>query len=118
MNRYIIEIGMGVDLHGQDINKAAKKAIRNAIEHSCLCGLDEVLHLSNKKERIQIEITLACSSPEQIRCDEMLEIVPIGTPRVKVVHGGMKISGLYAPEFGDKNESIEVVIASMEVGII
>ena len=41
MKKYIVELGLGSDFHGQDVTKAAKKAAKDAISHSCLCGLEE-----------------------------------------------------------------------------
>ena len=117
-NRYIIEIGTGIDLHGQDMNKAAKKAIKDAVSHSCLCGLYEILHLQNADEHVKINITLACSRPYEICPYMLLDTVPVGHAEITAVKGGMPLSGLYAPQFGDKDESIEVVIAALEVHII
>ena len=34
--RFIIEMGMGNDLHGMDYTKAAKRAIEDAFRHSSL----------------------------------------------------------------------------------
>ncbi|MDR1622799.1 MAG: Lin0512 family protein, partial [Synergistaceae bacterium] len=39
MRRYIVEFGIGMDFHGQDVSKAAAKAVRDATTKSCLCGL-------------------------------------------------------------------------------
>ena len=47
MGRYIIEFGMGTDFHGQDVSKAAAKAVKDAVSRSCLCGLSEVLRLED-----------------------------------------------------------------------
>ncbi|WP_034631412.1 Lin0512 family protein [Desulfotruncus alcoholivorax] len=38
MKRYIIEFGTGIDFHGQDVTGAARKAVKDAISHACLCG--------------------------------------------------------------------------------
>jgi hypothetical protein len=42
MKRFVIEFGYGIDLHGQDVNNAAAKAVKDAISHSCLSGLVEI----------------------------------------------------------------------------
>ena len=47
MRRFIIEFGLGTDFHGQDVNKAAQKAVRDAMSRCCLCGLSEVLGISD-----------------------------------------------------------------------
>ena len=67
MGRYIIEFGMGTDFHGQDVTKAACKAVKDAVSRSCLCGLH--------------------------------------------------VPGLYVPDFGDADDSIEAALACVEVEI-
>ena len=39
LKRYIVEFGMGADLHGGDVTKAAVKAVKDATSRSCLCGM-------------------------------------------------------------------------------
>ena len=34
--RYVTEMGMGVDVHGGDYTKAARRAVSDAIRHSSL----------------------------------------------------------------------------------
>ena len=34
--RYVTEMGMGVDVHGSDYTKAARRAVSDAIRHSSL----------------------------------------------------------------------------------
>ena len=118
IGRYIIEFGMGIDLHGQDLNKAAEKAIKDAISHSCLCGLEEVLHIQDTDEHVHIKVTLACSRPDEIYPEQLQNILPVGCAEVTAVAGGMTLSGLYVPKFGDKDESIEAVLAAVEVYIL
>jgi len=36
---------------------------------------------------------------------------------VNAVHGGLNVPGIYLPRFGDRDDSIEVAIACVEVGI-
>ena len=43
LKKFIVEFGMGTDFHGQDVTKAAKKAVKDAVSRSCLCGLEDVL---------------------------------------------------------------------------
>lgn len=40
--RFVIEMGMGIDQHGQDPTVAAARAVRNAIAHNALPGVWEV----------------------------------------------------------------------------
>ena len=50
MRRFIVELGMGSDLHGGDVTKAAMRAVRDAVSRSCLCGLFEVAGLKRPED--------------------------------------------------------------------
>lgn len=117
MRRYIIEFGMGTDFHGQDVTCAAVKAVKDALSHSCLCGLEEVLEIKNLKEEIHIHVTVAVSDPEAVDAAAVVKALPMGTVDVKAVMGGLHTSGLYVPKFGDADDSIEAALACVEVEI-
>ena len=53
LKKFIIQLGMGVDQHGQDVTKAAQKAIKNAISNNCLVGLTEICDLKDVKETFE-----------------------------------------------------------------
>ncbi len=40
---FFVQLGMGTDLHGQSITKAAVRAVQNAIHHNSMPGLRSVL---------------------------------------------------------------------------
>ncbi|WP_227020078.1 Lin0512 family protein [Sinanaerobacter chloroacetimidivorans] len=113
-----MEFGLGMDFHGQDVNKAAQKAVNDAISKSCLCGLEEVLHIRDFDEKVRVEVTVAVSDPDQIQKESVKRCLPVGTVNVKAVQGGFRVPGLYLPGFGDKDDSIEVAVACIEVWII
>jgi len=116
--RFIIEFGMGTDFHGQDISKAAAKAVKDAISRSCLCGLEEVLRIKDLDTSVEIEVTVAVSRPEEVDDKKIREQLPIGSVKVKAVKGGLTIPGLYIPAFGDKDNTIEAALACVEVFIL
>jgi len=115
--RYIIEFGFGLDMHGQDVSKAAQKAVKNAISSSCLCGLSEVLGLEDFKREVFIKVTVAVSHPERVDKEAVAACLPVGTVEVNAVTGGLTIPGLYVPAFGDTDDSIEAALAAVEVFI-
>lgn len=117
MKRYIIEFGMGTDFHGQDVTRAAVKAVKDALSHSCLCGLEEILEIKNPKEEIHIHVTVAVPRPEAVDTAAVAEALPVGTVDIKAVAGGLHTSGLYVPKFGDADDSIEAALACVEVEI-
>ena len=82
MKRFLVEFAMGTVLHGQNVTKAACKAVRNAISNCCLCGITDCLGIKDldnhiNKERINATETysgdlfckdckICCIKPEQI----------------------------------------------------
>ena len=115
MNRYIIEFGLGLDFHGQDVNNAAKKAVKDAISKSCLCGLSELFKLNDLDNDISIKVTVAVSRPAEIDEQAIAQCLPVGKVSVQSVQGGMTVAGLYLPCFGDRDDSIEAALAAVEV---
>lgn len=108
---------MGADFHGQDVNRAAEKAVIDAISRSCLCGLKEILEIKDMQSEVIVNVTVAVSNPDKIDEERIKQCLPVGKKSVKAVKGGLKTSGLYYPDFGDSDDSIEVAIACIEVGI-
>lgn len=68
---------MGTDFHGQNVTKAAVKAVKDAISHSCLCGLSEVLALKDLDRDIKITVTVAVSRPEEVNPETVAACLPI-----------------------------------------
>ena len=115
--RYIVEFGLGLDMHGQDVGKAAQKAVKDAISKSCLCGLSEFVGVENFDDGVEIKVTVAVSRPELVDTEAVAKCLPVGKVTVCVVKGGLTIPGLYVPKFGDKDDTIEAAIAAVEVSI-
>ena len=102
-----------------DVTKAAVKAAKDAINKSCLIGLNEVCGFTreNIDEKVFIDVTIGVSRPDDVKIDEVAECFPVGKVSVKAVQGGLKTEGLYFANFGDKDDSIEVAVASVSVKI-
>ncbi len=113
-NRFIVELGTGVDLHGQDATKAARRAVNDAISRSCLCGLVEIVKLRDLND-MRVDVLVAVPMPEQVHPDEVLSVIPFGQKELHVVEGGLRAPGLYQPELGD--ESSDVIVASAAVTV-
>ncbi|QHG15264.1 hypothetical protein A6V25_31370 [Nostoc sp. ATCC 53789] len=112
--RLIIEMGMGIDQHGQEPTVAASRAVRNAIAHNALPGVWEVAGLSHPNEMI-IEVQVAVPYPEQVREEEVLAVLPFGRKTLTVESGGMIVQGRAIPELNDKNDEMLIAIASVTV---
>ena len=115
--RFVIELGMGIDLHGQDATQAARRAVRNAIANSCLCGLSEICDVKNPNEEMFIDVLIACPTPDTVDKDEVLAELPFGKKTIEVKEGGMMSPGLYVPQLGDDSPDILVANASITVSV-
>ena len=114
--RLVIEMGMGVDQHGQDPTVAAARAVRNAIAHNALPGVWEVAGLSHPNEML-VEVQVAVPFPDQVRQEEVLAVLPFGQKTLILKEGGMVVVGRAIPEFDDKNDDMYVAIAAVTVAI-
>ncbi len=112
--RLIIEMGMGVDQHGQEPTVAAARAVRNAIAHNALPGVWEVAGLSHPQQMI-VEVKVAVPYPEQVREEEVLAVLPFGQKTLTVENGGMVVEGRAIAELDDKNDEMLVAVAAVTV---
>ncbi len=114
--RFIVEIGSGADLHGMDATKAACRAVRDAIRHSCLCGLVEILG-RNSFEGVFVDVLVSCPYPEQIDTAVVLAELPVGECSLRTEKGGMLTEGLCVERFGKDCSSILVANAAITVSV-
>ncbi|OLS33770.1 Lin0512 family protein [Bacillus sp. MRMR6] len=114
--RYIVELGTGVDLHGIDVNKAAKKAVNDAVSHGCLCGLVEILSITDTNKSIKIDVLIASPYPERIDTEEIKREIPFGKVNIEVKNGGLEVKGVSEESFGP-GDKIVMVNASLTVNV-
>ncbi|HEY9661924.1 MAG TPA: Lin0512 family protein [Allocoleopsis sp.] len=114
--RFVIEMGMGIDQHGQDPTVAAARAVRNAIAHNALPGIWEVAGLTDPNQ-MMVEVQVAVPYPEQVRSDEVLAVLPFGQKALKVEQGGMVVQGRAIASLNDKNDEMLIAVAAVTVWI-
>jgi uncharacterized protein (TIGR02058 family) len=114
LRRFIVEVGMGVDQHGQDHTRAAERAVQDAIQRSCLCGLSEVAGLKNPADMI-VEVLIGCPRPESVDREKVLKVLPFGQKKIEVRQGGLLGKTLFQPELGDKTD--EMIVANAIVTV-
>lgn len=112
--RLIIEMGMGIDQHGQEPTVAAARAVRNAIAHNALPGVWEVAGLTNPDQMI-VEVQVAVPYPEQVRPEEVLAVLPFGRKSLRVEAGGMVVQGRAIAALNDKNDEMLMAVAAVTV---
>ena len=114
LRRFVIEVGMGVDQHGQDNTRAAEKAVQDAIHRSCLCGLREVAGLKSPKDMV-VEVLIGCPAPETVDKARVLKALPLGQKKIEVRQGGLSGKTLFQPELGDQTDEMVVANAIITV---
>jgi uncharacterized protein (TIGR02058 family) len=98
--RIIIETGMGTDLHGGDVTKAALRAVDDAMRRSSLpifgsIGLDH--------GAMRVQVTLGTHDPAALDTARIAAHMPRGRVEVTAVEGGMRLG-----------DGITVVTAAIE----
>lgn len=88
LKRYLTEMGMGVDVHGGDYTKAAKRAVSDAIRHS---SINFFPHIEYTKDDMQLRVKIAAQKPELIDKDAVAAEFPYGTVTIEPEFGGLDV---------------------------
>ena len=90
LRRCLLELGTGVDLHGKDSTKAARRAVFDALRHSSVAfprvfGYDA--------QMMYVEVSIAVPHHETVKPEEVLLELPYGHKSINVVEGGLEVPG-------------------------
>ena len=91
--KYILELGTGVDLHGGDETKAASRAVKDAVSHSSMVGLGSLFKIESFKQMsdaLMVDVTIATPNPEKVDGEAVLKTLPEGNRRINIIKGGMQ----------------------------
>ena len=104
--RVIIEMGMGNDLHGMDYQKAATRAIQDAIRHSTLpiFAATGIPHTD-----MRVAVTIGVQEPDKLDTDALAARLPRGRATVTAVRGGQNVTN------PDTGETLVIATAAVEV---
>lgn len=108
-----IEIGIGVDLQGQDVTKAAARAVRDAIGRNYLPELRRRLEGGTGRMLVHVRLGLPAGTGERLDVDGVRAALPYGEVTVEPVEGG----GMLVPNGLDDGGRICIVTAAVEVGL-
>src|SRR5690625_1124872 len=112
-----IETGTGVDLHGQDVNEAAKRAVMDAIHYNSMPGIRKMLpdhDVNNMKVNVKLGIPQDLEALDE---EKIKKLLPYGAVTVEVLSGGLSTtSGIFLEDQKDKNDLMYIVNAVVEVG--
>ncbi len=86
--RCITEMGMGVDVHGKDATKAARRAVSDAIRHSSL-GFFRIV--GKTPSDMFVDVMIGVPNPGAVDTSAVAKELPYGTVTVTAVEGGLEI---------------------------
>jgi uncharacterized protein (TIGR02058 family) len=84
-----LEMGLGVDLVGEDATKAARRAVREAIGRTSLPGLRALIPGGDRAD-MRVEATVAVPGHESVDRDAVAAEFPYGRVTVVPVAGGLR----------------------------
>ncbi|MGH1540567.1 MAG: Lin0512 family protein [Arenicella sp.] len=88
LNRYVTEMGMGVDVHGGDYTKAAKRAVSDAIRHS---SLNFFPHIDKSRDEMQLIVKIGVADPHAVDKEAVAAELPYGSVLVEPEIGGLNV---------------------------
>jgi uncharacterized protein (TIGR02058 family) len=87
---YVLEFGMGVDVHGGDCTTAACRAVSDAIRHSSLPFFRDV---RERGGRMLVDVTVGVPDPGSVDLERVRKELPHGELSVRAVDGGLRVPG-------------------------
>lgn len=97
--RFILEMGTGNDIHGEDYNKAAVRAVQDALHHSSITFFKS---LGIDRNSMMVEVTVGVQAPDEIDAEVIRQQIPYGSVTVSSVKGGLNV-------IDKENDSVTVI---------
>lgn len=104
----LLETGMGVDLHGGDVTKAATRAVEDATRRVSLLFLRTLSR--RQRVRVSVEIRLGVPNPEHVDTAAVAAALPVGRALVDCQQGGLSITL-------DNGETVVMAVAAVVVRV-
>lgn len=86
--RLIIEMAQGVDLHGRDDTKAARRAVEQALQGASLPIFGT---LGLERDVMRVVVHIGVPRPEAVDVSVISALLPYGTVEVVVEKGGLDV---------------------------
>ncbi|MFN8556032.1 MAG: Lin0512 family protein [Dehalococcoidia bacterium] len=102
----LFESGMGVDLHGADSTKAARRAVEDAVRRNSLLFVRTLSR--GRRIPLTVEVTVGVPNPESVDTAAVAAALPVGEVRVRCEAGGLAVGV-------DNGERIVLAVAAVVV---
>ncbi len=86
--RLIIEMAQGIDLHGRDDTKAARRAVEQALQGASLPIFGT---LGLERDVMRVVVHIGVPRPEAVDVDVIAGLLPYGSVEVIVEAGGLDV---------------------------
>ncbi len=115
-HKLLIEMGMGVDQHGQSPTRACQKAILDAVHRVCIPIVVEGGLLSSCKVKLTVDVAVPGAGTVDI--SKVREALPLSMDAdIIVQEGGLKVQGVAMEELQDKSDDMFIAVAAITVWI-
>jgi uncharacterized protein (TIGR02058 family) len=88
LKRYLTEMGMGIDVHGGDYTKAAKRAVSDAIRHS---SINFFPHIDKERTDMQLIVKVGVAEPDKLDKEAVANEFPYGSVTIEPEVGGLNV---------------------------
>ncbi|HSJ73761.1 MAG TPA: Lin0512 family protein [Miltoncostaeaceae bacterium] len=108
-----LEMGLGVDLVGEDATKAARRAVREAIGRTSLPGVRDLIP-SRDRADMRVDVTIAVPGHETVDAEAVAAELPYGRVRVRAEAGGLRMPN--GTDAGPGEDHLICAVAVVAVG--
>jgi uncharacterized protein (TIGR02058 family) len=106
---WLLQTGMGVDLHGADDAIAARRAVEDAIRRNSLLFVRHVGFA--RRERLRVDVTVGTPHPERVDRAALAALFPLGVVEVSAERGGL------LADTGTPGDPVLVAVAAVRVSV-
>ncbi len=86
----LLETGMGIDLHGADATKAARRAVEDAVRRVSLLFLRSLSR--RRRVRVIVDVTVGVPEPDAVDRNAVVSVLPVGRTSVRCERGGLALT--------------------------
>jgi uncharacterized protein (TIGR02058 family) len=108
-----LEMGLGVDLVGEDATTAARRAVREAIGRTSLPGVRDLIP-SRDRADMRVDVTVAVPGHEDVDAAAVAAEFPYGRVSVRAEPGGLRMSN--GTDAGPGQDHLICAVAVVAVG--